>query len=76
MRLVPGCLLLLSLIGAAHAVPEAVSRTLRTFDFEERAAGNLEELPMNWVKLEGPGLPHYVNGGLVAEVVGAGRSSF
>lgn len=67
---------LLLLAKPAGAVPEAVSRTLRTFDFEERAVGNLEELPMNWVKLEGPGLPHYVNGGLATDAARSGRFSF
>ncbi|MGD1277855.1 MAG: hypothetical protein ABR964_11620 [Tepidisphaeraceae bacterium] len=51
-----------ALAAAAAAAPPDVSRVLKSIDFEERRLGNHEELPMHWVKLEGPGLPHYVNG--------------
>lgn len=47
-------------------------RVVRFFDFDERRMGNREELPMMWVKKQGPGLPHYVNGRIVQ---GVGRSS-
>jgi hypothetical protein len=53
-----------------------VSRVLKTFDFEERRLGNDEELPMSWVKVKGPGLPHYVNGRLATDSVHGGRYSF
>ena len=46
------------------AVPVQLTRTLRTFDFEERARGNVEETPNGWVKVEGTGLPRYVHGSL------------
>jgi hypothetical protein len=58
------------------AQPAAVSRVLKTFDFEERRAGNVEELPMNWVKVEGSGLPHYVNGKLSPDARRSGEFSF
>ena len=57
-------------IGAAHVaaigdvIQDNLARTVKVFDFEERAAGNFEPLPMGWVKVEGDGLPHYVNGRL------------
>jgi hypothetical protein len=60
--------------GADGGVGEGggTSRLLRFFDFDERKLGNPEELPMNWSKVVGPGLPHYVNGRLVPDM---GRSS-
>ncbi|MDB5301859.1 MAG: hypothetical protein JWO87_3522, partial [Phycisphaerales bacterium] len=60
MRRFPFFFAVLVLPGLLHAAPAAVSRVLRTFDFEERRLGNAEELPMNWLKVEGIGLPHYV----------------
>src|SRR4051794_31153192 len=71
---------ILALIAAAagwvHAQPAEVSRVLRTFDFEERRLGNAEDLPMNWTKVEGPGLPHYVNGRLSTDRARSGQYSF
>lgn len=65
------------LLGSlALAQPAEVSRVLRTFDFEERRLGNAEELPMHWVKLEGAGLPHYVNGTLTRDRARSGKYSF
>src|SRR2546421_4419656 len=58
------------------AQPADVKRVLRTFDFEERRLGNNEELPMHWVKVEGPGLPHYVNGRLATDSPRNGQYSF
>ncbi|MDB5324687.1 MAG: hypothetical protein JWM57_256, partial [Phycisphaerales bacterium] len=73
-RLIP-YLLALALTAAA-AYGATVDRILRRFDFEERAAGNVEDVPMDWVKLEGPGLPHYVNGGLTTDQACSGKYSF
>jgi hypothetical protein len=43
--------------------PAAISRRIiKTFDFNERPLGNLEDLPMNWTKITLSGFPHYVNG--------------
>lgn len=53
-------------------VDGASGRLLQFFDFDERRLGNREDLPMHWSKVEGPGLPHYVNGRLVRDM---GRSS-
>ena len=58
------------------AEPADVSRILRSFDFEERRLGNVEELPMHWTKVEGPGLPHYVNGQLASDRARSGQYSF
>jgi len=66
----------LLLTAAARAQPADVSRVLRTFDFEERRLGNVEELPMNWTKVDGAGLPHYVNGALASDRAHAGKYSF
>src|SRR4051794_11097488 len=60
----------------AGAEPADVSRILRSFDFEERRLGNVEELPMHWTKVEGIGLPHYVNGQLASDRARSGQYSF
>src|SRR5687768_7708855 len=60
----------------AAAAPEEVKRVVRTFDFEERRLGNVEELPMHWSKVEGPGMPHYVNGRLATDLAHTGKYSF
>jgi len=73
-----GYALILILLAAAPAwaVPEAVSRILRSIDFEERQLGNAEDLPMHWTKVEGDSLPHYVNGRLATDQARSGRYSF
>lgn len=53
-----------------------VSRVLRTIDFEERAMGNDEPLPMHWTKERGPTLPFYVNGRLTTDRAHSGKYSF
>jgi hypothetical protein len=67
--------LLMSAIARA-ADKAAVDRTLRTIDFEERRLGNAEELPMHWSKVEGQGMPHYVNGRLATDQARSGKYSF
>jgi len=69
------CLLAMPL-KTALAAPGDVSRELKSINFEERRLGNREDLPMNWVKIEGPGLPHYVNGRLSDERAHSGSYSF
>lgn len=69
-------ILTLLLAAPAFAVPESVSRILRSFDFEERRLGNVEDLPMHWTKVEGKSLPHYVNGRLATDVARSGRYAF
>src|SRR5689334_5574353 len=61
---------------AARAQPAGVSRVLSTFDFEERRLGNVEDLPMHWIKVEGVRLPHYVNGKLSSDLARSGKFSF
>src|SRR4051812_17493050 len=58
------------------AVPQQLSRVLRNFDFEEQARGNVEEVPAGWVKVEGPGLPHYLHGEFDSRIAAAGKTSF
>src|SRR4051812_49784940 len=65
-----------SVARVATAQPADVNRTLRSFDFEERRLGNVEELPMNWSKVTGAGLPHYVNGHLTTDRARSGKYSF
>ena len=60
----------------AFGRPAEVTRVLRTFDFEERRLGNKEDLPMHWEKVEGRGLPHYVNGRLATDAARSGGHSF
>jgi len=69
-------ILALLLCRAAFAQPAEVNRVLRTFDFEERRLGNVEDIPMNWSKVEGEGLPHYVNGRLTTDLARSGKYSF
>jgi hypothetical protein len=76
MRLFPAICLLLILSGSALAQSAQMTRVLRTFDFEERKLGNVEDLPMNWVKVEGAGLPHYVNARLSSARHRSGQYSF
>ncbi|HEV8608290.1 MAG TPA: hypothetical protein VGQ99_23350 [Tepidisphaeraceae bacterium] len=63
-------------VAAAGVHAQEVDRTLRTIDFEERRLGNPEELPMHWAKVEGAGMPHYVNGRLATERARSGKYSF
>src|SRR5215210_3067399 len=74
--LLPCALILCCVPALLPAQPPEVKRVLRTFDFEERRLGNKEDLPMHWVKVEGPGLPHYVNGRLTTDAARSGRHSF
>jgi hypothetical protein len=67
---------ILTVTAAAFAQPADVTRTLRTFDFEERRLGNAEDLPMNWVKIEGSGFPHYTNARLSTDWAHSGGYSF
>jgi hypothetical protein len=60
--------LILCLLGTPLlAQPTNLTRTLRTIDFEERRLGNDEDLPMNFVKVEGAGFPHYLSGKLAID---------
>lgn len=62
--------------GATRAATPELSRVLRTFDFEERRLGNVEDVPMNWVKVVGDGMPHYVNSQLATDRAHSGKYSF
>ncbi len=64
------------LTAAAFAQPAPLSRVLRTIDYEERELGNVEDLPMHWNKVQGPGMPHYVNGKLTSDQHHGGKFSF
>ena len=69
-------LLILFVVPGAGSLAADLTRVLKTFDFEERPLGNEEELPMRWVKVRGPGLPHYVNGQLATDRHRSGGHSF
>jgi len=69
-------LIALLLVAPAFAGVGDQARVLRSFDFEEREQGNVEDVPMDWVKLEGSGMPHYVNGGLSTDEAASGKYSF
>lgn len=56
--------------------PARLSRVLKTFDFEERDRGNVEGVPAGWLKIEGPGLPHYLHGEFDSKVAASGAASF
>ena len=77
MKFTGACVLFLFFTPlTALAQPAEVKRVLRTFDFEERRLGNKEDLPMHWAKVEGKGLPHYVNGRLATDAARSGTHSF
>ena len=77
MRTLAVCLLaIVGLASTLRAQPSPVTRVLRRFDFEERRLGNAEDLPMDWRKVEGDGLPHYVNGQLATDHARSGQYSF
>ncbi len=67
-------LLIFAFTAAAQTVD--TDRVLRTFDFEERRLGNVEDVPMNWEKVTGPQLPHYVVGRLTTDRHRSGNYSF
>ena len=73
-----GLLPFLAAAGPAIGVASAadVSRILKFVDFEERRLGNMEDLPMHWAKVAGPGLPNYVNGKLADDAAHSGKWSF
>src|SRR4051812_50209398 len=75
-RLLVPILVALAFASVARAQPAGVSRVLSTLDFEERRLGNVEDLPMHWTKVDGPGLPHYVNGRLSSDLARGGKYSF
>ena len=65
------------LLFAATLAPAATPlRLLRQFDFEERSRGNAEDVPMDWMKVEGPNFPHYVNATLATDQASGGRYAF
>lgn len=76
MRALFVCLILLISVPFVRAQPAPVTRVLFTFDFEERRLNNPEDLPMRWRKVQGPNLPHYVNGRLDTDRARSGRYSF
>jgi hypothetical protein len=76
MRALHVSLLILTFSSVAFAQPATVTRVLRTFDFEERRLNNPEDLPMHWRKVQGDGLPHYVNGMLATDRARGGQYSF
>src|SRR5687767_15973185 len=76
MRTCLALIFVLLLTSSTRAQPAEVNRILRNIDFEERRLGNVEDLPMHWAKVEGPGLMHYVNGRLTTDRAQTGKYSF
>jgi len=62
--------------STTHPSGQVSLRTLRTFDFEERAIGNVEDTPLGWVKVEGSGMPHYLRGQFDFSIAHSGQTSF
>ncbi len=65
-----------SVRNPAPAREAPIARTLRCFDFEERDAGNVEDTPLGWQKVEGSGMPHYLKGQFDFDVAYSGKTSF
>src|ERR1700677_2345580 len=76
LRPIPLILTVLLAMPAAAFADGPPTRGLKIIDFEERKLGNNEDLPMHWVKISGPGLPHYVNGYLSSDKAHSGQYSF
>lgn len=78
MRVLAGLFIILFSFPAVAAVEltSDQTRVIKAFDFEERDLGNVEETPMNWLKVEGPGMPHYVNGRLSSDRAATGKYAF
>jgi hypothetical protein len=76
MGCMPYIIVVLLLACTSARAGVEVSRTLKTFDFEERRLGNQGDLPIGWMKATGPGLPHYVNGKLANDRHRSGDYSF
>ena len=53
-----------------------VRRVVHHYDFDERAVGNLEEIPKFWVPLRPPGFPHYTSAAFDFEEGRAAPPSF
>lgn len=51
-------------------------RVIHRFDFDERAAGNMEELPMHWIPVQPAGFPKFAGGRLDWSVGHAAPPSF
>lgn len=69
--------ILLAVLGSGTFLRAAeVTRTLKSFDFEERRLGNASDIPMGWTKVSGPGLPHYLKGRLASDRKHGGEYSF
>ncbi|MGD0388610.1 MAG: NEW3 domain-containing protein [Tepidisphaeraceae bacterium] len=66
--------LFVAAVGFASAAEGG--RILKSVDFEERRLGNMEDLPMHWSKVGGPGLPDYLNGRLTDDAAHSGQWSF
>jgi hypothetical protein len=67
--------LLFSLCAAAPLAAGVDDRVLIHLDFEDRARGYVEPIPPGWIKLAGPGLPHYVDARLDDTHARSGRDS-
>lgn len=70
-----------SALGQTAPAPRAQetlpgSRTLKTFDFEETALGNLEPTPMYWSKVVGKGFPQYSAGAFDHSQFRSAKTSF
>ena len=76
MRSIALFIFLCLLTAGISAQPVGLTRVLRSIDFEERRLGNNEDTPMHWIKVEGPGFPHYVNARLTNDRARNGETSF
>lgn len=54
--------------GAPPSETGGLYRAIKKFDFDERAEGNFNEVPMYWERLTGDGLPRYSGGKFDPEV--------
>ncbi len=53
-----------------------IRRLVHTFDFDERDQGNLEDVPLYWIRFEGKSFPRFVNGAFDPDVGHTAAPSF
>jgi len=65
-----------ALAQAEAPAPSPTSRVVKTFDFEEKALGNYEPLPMFWNRVVGAGYPLYTGGSFDTSTFRSASTSF
>ena len=76
MRYLAWIILMLAFASGVYCAGASDDRVLKVIDFDELHLGDAQEIPYNWVKVQGMGYPHYITGMLAADRVRSGKYSF